>query len=182
MMCLRTTSRPYRMGHGRPLEPPVNSSTRDPQFATRTMGVVDTSSLRPAEGRRRGTWTSRRACPDSPEWAQARGLDVGLHLLDAGKCQYVRMALPRLAEISPKPAETDTSHTGTALWKNLAGVCTLLQGFGATPAGALARPHGTAQQLGGKKVPSGSTNLCEFLPDTTAKARGLLSGTAIRVP
>jgi hypothetical protein len=42
------------MGHGRPLEAPVNSSTRDPRFATCSMGVVGTSPLRPVEGRRRG--------------------------------------------------------------------------------------------------------------------------------
>jgi hypothetical protein len=34
---------PYRTGHGRPLEPPTNSSTRNPQFATRPMGVAETS-------------------------------------------------------------------------------------------------------------------------------------------
>jgi hypothetical protein len=53
---------------------------------------------------------------------------------------------------------------------------------GATPAGALARPHGTAQQPGGKNVPSTSINLCGFLTDTTAEARGLLSETAMGVP
>jgi hypothetical protein len=34
---------PYRMGHGRPLEPPTNSSTRNPQSATRPMGIAETS-------------------------------------------------------------------------------------------------------------------------------------------
>jgi hypothetical protein len=34
---------PYRTGHGRPLESPDNSSTRNPQSATRSMGVVETS-------------------------------------------------------------------------------------------------------------------------------------------
>jgi hypothetical protein len=34
---------PYRMGHGRPLELPDNSSTRNPQSVTRSMGVVGTS-------------------------------------------------------------------------------------------------------------------------------------------
>jgi hypothetical protein len=53
---------------------------------------------------------------------------------------------------------------------------------GATPAGALARPHETAQQPGWKNVPSTSASLCGFLTDTTAEARGLLSGTTIRVP
>jgi hypothetical protein len=30
---------PYRTGHGRPLEPPANSSTRNPQSVTRSMGL-----------------------------------------------------------------------------------------------------------------------------------------------
>jgi hypothetical protein len=30
---------PYRTGHGRPLEPPANSSTRNPQSATRSKGL-----------------------------------------------------------------------------------------------------------------------------------------------
>jgi hypothetical protein len=34
---------PYRTGHGRPLESPDNSSTRNPQSATQSMGVVETS-------------------------------------------------------------------------------------------------------------------------------------------
>jgi hypothetical protein len=34
---------PYRTGHGRPLEPPANSSMRNPQSATRSMGVAETS-------------------------------------------------------------------------------------------------------------------------------------------
>jgi hypothetical protein len=72
---------PYRTGHGRPLEPPANSSTRNPQFATRSMGVVETSPSVPrrdGEGAFRTRW---RARPDRLEWAQARGLDARLHLL-----------------------------------------------------------------------------------------------------
>jgi hypothetical protein len=34
---------PYRTGHGRPLEPPASSSTRNPQSATRPMGAAKTS-------------------------------------------------------------------------------------------------------------------------------------------
>jgi hypothetical protein len=58
----------------------------------------------------------------------------------------------------------------------------LRKASGATPVGALARPNGIAQQPGGKNVPSTSVNLCGFLTDTTSEARGLLSGTTIRVP
>jgi hypothetical protein len=72
---------PYRTGHGRPLEPPASSLTRNPQSATRSMGVVETS---PSVPRRDGKGTfraRRRARPDRLEWAQARGLKARLHLL-----------------------------------------------------------------------------------------------------
>jgi hypothetical protein len=48
---------------------------------TRSMGVADTSPLRPAKGWRRGIQTSRRAHPDRLKWAHARGLNALLHLL-----------------------------------------------------------------------------------------------------
>jgi hypothetical protein len=48
--------------------------------------------------------------------------------------KYVRMAPPRLAEILPTPAETNTSHIGTLCEKTFAGASMLLEGFGATPA------------------------------------------------
>jgi hypothetical protein len=41
-------------GTGVHLNQPDNSSTRNPQFVTRSMGVVDASPLCPAEGWRRG--------------------------------------------------------------------------------------------------------------------------------
>jgi hypothetical protein len=55
---------PYRTGHGRPLEPPDSSSTRNPQSTTRLMRVVQTS---PSVLRRDGEGafkTRRRAHPD----------------------------------------------------------------------------------------------------------------------
>jgi hypothetical protein len=78
---------PYRTGHGRPLESPNNSSTRNPRFATRSMGVVGASPLCPAKGRRRGVRTRWRARPDRLKWARARGLDARLHLLDMHRTQ-----------------------------------------------------------------------------------------------
>jgi hypothetical protein len=72
---------PYRTGHGRPLEPPANSSTGNPQFATRSMGVVETSPSVPRKDGEGTFKTRRRARPDRLEWAQARGLDARLHLL-----------------------------------------------------------------------------------------------------
>jgi hypothetical protein len=89
------------------------------------------------------------------------------------------MAPPRPTETLPMPAETNTSHADKRCGKTLQEHP---RGFRATPAGALARPHGTVQQLGGKKVPSASISLYGFLKDTTVEAQGLLSGTAMRVP
>jgi hypothetical protein len=86
------------MGHGRPLESPDNSSTRNPRFTTHSMGVVDTSPLSPAEGRRRGVWTRRRAPPDHLDWAQARGLDVRLHFLVRTKHRQVSARAHSTAE------------------------------------------------------------------------------------
>jgi hypothetical protein len=83
---------PYRTGHGRPLEPPANSSTRNPQFATRSTGVVETS---PSVLRKDGEGafkTRRRARPDRLEWAQARGLDARLHLLDTPNAKDISCA------------------------------------------------------------------------------------------
>jgi hypothetical protein len=51
------------------------------------MGVVDTSPLCPAKGRRRGTQTSQRARPDRLGWAQARGLNARLDLLGMHRTQ-----------------------------------------------------------------------------------------------
>jgi hypothetical protein len=72
---------PYQMGHGRPLEPPANSSTRNPQSATRSIGVVETSPSVPRRDGEGAFKTRRRARPDRLEQAQARGLDARLHLL-----------------------------------------------------------------------------------------------------
>jgi hypothetical protein len=77
----RPQAYPYRMGHGRPLEPPASSSTRNPQSATRSMGVVETSPSVPWRDGEGAFTTRRRAHPDRLERAQARGLDARLHLL-----------------------------------------------------------------------------------------------------
>jgi hypothetical protein len=121
------------------------------------MGVVDTSPLCPAEGRRKDVQTSRRARPDRLKRAQARGSTRGYTswvCTERTRTSTHRMAPPRPAETPPRPAEINTSHEDDAAEKNIEGVHTLLQGFGARPAGPLARPHGIAQQPGGKKVPS----------------------------
>jgi hypothetical protein len=95
---------------------------------------------------------------------------------NADVCQYVRMALPRPAETLPMPVETNTSHTDKLYEKTLQEHSRSCKASGAPPAGALARPHGTAQQPGGKNVPSASISLCGSLMDTTTEPWGLLSG------
>jgi hypothetical protein len=72
---------PYRTGHGHPLESPDNCSTRNPQSATRSLGVAETSPSVPQRDRDGAFKTSRRARPDRLEWAQTRGLDARLNLL-----------------------------------------------------------------------------------------------------
>jgi hypothetical protein len=74
-------------GTGVHLNHPLTAQSGDPRFVTRSMGVTDTSPLRPAEGRQRGVRTSRRAHPNCLEWAQARGLDARLHLLGMHQTQ-----------------------------------------------------------------------------------------------
>jgi hypothetical protein len=72
---------PYRTGHGHPLEPPANSSTRNLQSATQLMGVVETSPSVPQRDGEGAFKTIRRAHPNRLEWAQARVLNARLHLL-----------------------------------------------------------------------------------------------------
>jgi hypothetical protein len=88
--------------------------------------------------------------------------------------KYVRMAPPRPAEILSTLGETNTLHTGRLCEKTLQEHPRSCKASGATPAGALACPHGTTQHPGLKNVPSASVTLCGILTDITAEARGLL--------
>jgi hypothetical protein len=132
------------MGHERPLESPINSSTRNPRFATCSMGVVDASPLRPAEGRRRGVQISRRARPDSLKWAQARGLDARLHLLDMHWTQMSvdTCARHRRGRLKHRRCRLKlTPRTLTNAAKNLAEAPTLLQGFRRYTRGCASAPQ-----------------------------------------
>jgi hypothetical protein len=123
---------PYRTGHGRPLESPDNSSTRNPQFATRSMRVAATSPSVPRRDGEGAFKTSRRAHPDRFERAQAWGSVHGYTSWDAPNADdsgYVRAAPPRPAGILPMPVETNTPHTSKSCVKTLVGAPTLLQGF-----------------------------------------------------
>jgi hypothetical protein len=123
---------PYRTGHGRPLEPPDSSSTRNPQSATRSMGVVETSPPVPRRDGEGAFKTRRRARPDRLEWAQAQGLDAWLHLLGCTErekyqsCARYRGRLEhRRCRLKPMPRTLVKTREKTP-----AGALTLLQGFG----------------------------------------------------
>jgi hypothetical protein len=60
---------PYRTGYGRPFESPGNSSTRNPQFATQSMGFAETPPSVPRRDDEGAFKPSRRAHPDRFEWA-----------------------------------------------------------------------------------------------------------------
>jgi hypothetical protein len=64
--------------------------------------------------------------------------------LNTDGCRYVSMAPPRPAETLPILAETNTSHTDKLYEKTLQEHPRSYKAPGATPAGALACPHGTA--------------------------------------
>jgi hypothetical protein len=153
---------------------------------------MGTSPLCPTEGRRRGGQTSRKACPDRLESAQARGLNIWLGgstygytswtYPNAGKCRYVHMAPPWLAEIPPRPVATNTSHTRSTLWKNLAVVHALLQGFGGYTRGCASAPPRNDTTTRREEGPIRKHQPLRVPTDTTAKARSLLLVTTIRVP
>jgi hypothetical protein len=123
---------PYRMGHGRPLEPPANSSVRNPQSATRSMGVAETS---PSVPRRDGVGAfeiRRRVRPDRLEWAQAWGLDAWLHLLGRTGRKWCQSRVRRRSRL--KHCRRRLKHVPRPLAKfrekTPAGALTLLRGFG----------------------------------------------------
>jgi hypothetical protein len=137
---------PYRTGHGRPLEPPANSSTRNSQSATRSMGVAETSPSVPRRDGEGAFKTRRRVRPDRLEWAQARGLDARLRLLGCTERERYQSRVRYRSRLKhhrcrlrhvPHPLITFREKTP-------AGALTLLQFFEARPAGPLTRPHGKA--------------------------------------
>jgi hypothetical protein len=117
----------YRTGHGCPLEPPGNSSTRNPQSATRSMGVVETSSFVPWRDGEGAFKTRRRARPDRLEGAQRAATPPGMHR--TRKTSVVRVSL-KPAETSPMPVETHTTSLMKFREKTPAGAPMLLPGFG----------------------------------------------------
>jgi hypothetical protein len=123
---------PYRTGHGRPLEPPANSSTRYPQSATRSMGVAKTSPSIPWRDGEGAFKTRRRARPDRLEWAQARGLGARLHLLGCTGREWRQSCVRHRSRL--RHCRCRLEHVPRPLTrfrdKTPAGAPTLLQGFG----------------------------------------------------
>jgi hypothetical protein len=123
---------PYRTGHGRPLEPPANSSTRNSQSATRPVGVAETSPSVPRRNGEGAFKTRRRARPDCLEWAQARGLDARLHILGCTERERYQSHVHHRSRL--KHRRCRLRHVPRALIKfrekTPAGALTLLQGFG----------------------------------------------------
>jgi hypothetical protein len=173
------------MGHGRPLESPDNSSMRNPQFVTRSMGVAETS---PSVSRRDNEGTYKLVGEPAPIASNGPRLGGSTHgytswgAPNADDARYVCVAPPNPAEISLMPAETNTPHTGGSCEKTLQEHPHSCKASKARPAGPLARPHGIALATRGKNVPSASVSICGILTDTPTDAQGLLSGTSIRVP
>jgi hypothetical protein len=64
---------PYRTGHGHPLEPPASSSTRNPQSASRSTGVVETSPSVPRRDGEGALRARRRARPDRLKMGPSSG-------------------------------------------------------------------------------------------------------------
>jgi hypothetical protein len=122
---------------------------RDPHYGSR--GHLTPP---PTEGRRRDTQKSRRGRPNLLEWAQAWGIDARLHLLNmhrtqanADTCAWHRRGRLKYRRGRLK----QTPHTLEArCGKTLQKCAHSSKASGARPAGALAHPHGTAQQAGGE--------------------------------
>jgi hypothetical protein len=102
---------------------------------------------------------------------------------NAGNACYVHVAPPRPAGTLPMPVETNTPHTGGSREKNpcrSTHAAARLRGL--DPRVRWSGPTDWHQPPGGKNVPSASVSICGILTDTPIDTRGLLSGTAIRVP
>jgi hypothetical protein len=124
---------PYRTGHGRPLESSDNSSTRNPQFATRSMGVAETS---PSVPRRDGEGTYKQVGELALIASNGPRLGCSTHSYTSWKCtEHIRMSNTcawhrrgrleycrcRLKLTSRTPADSAKKHCRSK---------TLLQGFG----------------------------------------------------
>jgi hypothetical protein len=103
------------------------------------------------EGTTKGRTKNSESLPRSPRMGPGSGARRAAtppgYAPNACERQHMRMAPPR-------PAEINTSHNDDATEKTLKEYTHSSKASGARPAGPLVRPHGIAQQPGGKKVPS----------------------------
>jgi hypothetical protein len=123
--------------------------------------------------------TSSRAHLDRLEWARARGLDARLHLLDMHRTQVNAdtCVWHRRGWLKQTP-RTLATHCGKTLLE-----CThSTKSSGGYTRGCASAPPQNGTTTRREERPIRSTNLCRFLTETAAKAWGLLSETAIRVP
>jgi hypothetical protein len=143
---------PYRTGHGRPLEPPANSSARNPQSATRSMGVAETSPPVPRRDGEGALKTRQRVRPDRLEWAQARGLVAWLHLLVCTGREQRQSCVCHRSRL--RHCRCRLEHVPSPLTrlrdKTLQERPRSCRASGARPAGPLTRPHGRHLQPGGR--------------------------------
>jgi hypothetical protein len=172
---------PYRMGHGRPLEPHDNSSTRNPQFATSSMGVAETS---PSVPRRDGKGTYKLVGEPAPIALNGPRLRGSMHRYtswgapNADHARYVCAAPPKPAKTSPMPAETNTPHTGRSCEKTFQEHPRSCKASRARPAGPLAQPHGITPATRGEESP---ISKCQHLRDPNGYTHRC-SRAAIKVP
>jgi hypothetical protein len=138
---------PYRMGHGPPLESPDNSSTRNPQSATRSMGVVETS---PSVPRRDGEGASKYKSESSPRSPRtgpgsgARRTATPLGSTERRQRQSCVCGAPRPAGTLPTSVEINTPHARGSRENPLQEHSRSCRASGARPMGPLTRPHGIA--------------------------------------
>jgi hypothetical protein len=106
----------------------------------------------------------------------------GIKVLSQGSSGYPGGEHPTCTGQHSHPRPGDGSLQSSRLARRPPQHSGMLRGLPPTQPPVLPRPHRTAQQPGGKNVPSRSTNLCGFLTETATKARGLLSGTSHKGP
>jgi hypothetical protein len=184
-MSLGPRAYPYRMGNGRPLEPPDNSSTRNPQFAICSMGVAETS---PSVPRRDGEGMYKlvgEPVPITSNGPRLRGSTHGYTSWgapNADDARDVRVAPPRPAEISPMPAETTTPHAGMSCEKSLQEHPRSCKASEARPTGLLARPHGITPATRGEESPINKRQHLRDPPGHTHRCSGATVGDSHKGP
>jgi hypothetical protein len=120
---------PYQTGHGCPLESPDNSSTRNPQFATRSMGVAETSPSVPWRDGEGAFKYKSESSPRSPRTGPGSG---ARHKATPPREHRTQTApdmcvwRTEAAGTLPMPVEINAPHAGGSREKTSAGALTLL--------------------------------------------------------